>query len=58
MRYQVPVTEEESVLKPLSALGAAICQTSPGDMLLFMIALNRKQEEEKRMNESLTSSEL
>ena len=58
MRHQVPVTEEESILKPLSDLGAVIQRTSAGDMLLFMIALNRKEQEDKKLNESLTSSEL
>jgi hypothetical protein len=32
---------EESILKPLSPLVAAIEQASAGDLLLFMIAQNR-----------------
>ena len=40
---------EETVFKPLSDLEAAIVNTSPADMLLFMIALNRKEQEEQRL---------
>lgn len=34
---------QETVFKPLSEVEAVINNTSPGDMLLFMIALDRKE---------------
>lgn len=40
---------DETVFKPLSDIEAAIANTSPGDMLLFMIALGRKEREEQRL---------
>jgi len=37
---------EESVFKPLSLEEEIIRNTSPGDMLLFMIALDKKNREQ------------
>ena len=39
----------DSVLKPIGSLAQTIQATSAGDMLLFMIALNRKEEQEKNL---------
>lgn len=41
------VSEEESVLKPLSAIEAAIRHSSPGDLALLMIAVSRREDENK-----------
>lgn len=48
--------EGESVLKPLSDVERAINNTSAGDMLLFMIALGRKEREDKAKAEGLTEA--
>ena len=37
----------ESCLKPIG-LAKVMMETSPGDMLLFMIALDKKEREEKK----------
>jgi len=38
---------EETVFKPLSTIEAAILQATPGDMLLLMVALDRKEKADK-----------
>ena len=51
MRYQdtsIEVFSEESCLKPIDPLAKVIQHTSPGDMLLFMIALDKKKRAEKK----------
>lgn len=42
MRYQVPVSDEESILKPIGDLAKLIQATSTGDMMLLLIALARQ----------------
>ena len=38
---------EETVFKPLSDIERLINQTSAGDMLLFMVTLDRKEKADK-----------
>lgn len=39
--------DTETVFKPLSIIEAAILQATPGDMLLLMIALDRKEKADR-----------
>lgn len=38
---------EETVFNPLSIIEAVILQATPGDMLLLMVALDRKEKSDK-----------
>ena len=57
MRCQVPVDEEDSLFFANDPIVKAIRNTSAGDMLLFMIALNRKEREEKGLDTKTDSSD-